>query len=107
MLLAAAWCVERIGMSFGGGWPRPLFLLSNHLFLGSRRGDADVDADPPPQPGQLPRQRLLPGPAAAVPVAKILLLDGHWNSQAGYGMAIGAVPPGLPGHARTDADRVS
>ena len=33
MFLAAAWVVERIGMSFGGGWPRPLFLLSNNLFL--------------------------------------------------------------------------
>ena len=33
MFLAAAWVFERIGMSFGGGWPRPLFLLSNNLFL--------------------------------------------------------------------------
>jgi uncharacterized protein involved in response to NO len=31
--LAAAWCLERIGMAFGAGWPRPLFLLSNQLFL--------------------------------------------------------------------------
>jgi uncharacterized protein involved in response to NO len=35
MLLAAAWIVERIGMSFGGSWPPALFLLSNNLFLGS------------------------------------------------------------------------
>ena len=33
MFLAAAWVFERIGMSFGGGWPIPLFLLSNNLFL--------------------------------------------------------------------------
>ncbi|MGB4065059.1 MAG: NnrS family protein [Azonexus sp.] len=35
MLLAAAWIIERIGMSFGGSWPKVLFLLSNNLFLGS------------------------------------------------------------------------
>lgn len=35
MLLAAAWLIERIGMSFGGSWPKALFLLSNNLFLGS------------------------------------------------------------------------
>ncbi len=33
MFLAAAWILERIGMSFGAGWPPPLFLLSNNLFL--------------------------------------------------------------------------
>jgi len=33
MFLAAAWVFERIGMSFGGGWPLPLFLLANNLFL--------------------------------------------------------------------------
>jgi uncharacterized protein involved in response to NO len=33
MFLAAAWIFERIGMAFGGGWPGPLFLLSNNLFL--------------------------------------------------------------------------
>ena len=33
MFLAAAWIFERIGMSFGAGWPAPLFLLSNNLFL--------------------------------------------------------------------------
>lgn len=31
--LVAAWLFERAGMWFGGAWPRPLFLLSNHLFL--------------------------------------------------------------------------
>lgn len=35
MLLAAAWMIERIGMSFGGSWPKAWFLLSNNLFLGS------------------------------------------------------------------------
>ncbi|PKO37017.1 MAG: NnrS family protein [Betaproteobacteria bacterium HGW-Betaproteobacteria-6] len=35
MLLAAAWIIERIGMAFGGNWPKALFLLSNNLFLGS------------------------------------------------------------------------
>ena len=34
-LLAAAWIIERIGMAFGGNWPKALFLLSNNLFLGS------------------------------------------------------------------------
>ena len=33
--LAAAWCFDRIGMGFGADWPRPLFLLSNLLFLAS------------------------------------------------------------------------
>ncbi len=33
MFLAGAWIFERIGMSFGAGWPAPLFLLSNNLFL--------------------------------------------------------------------------
>ncbi len=35
MLLAAAWLIERIGMAFGGSWPKALFLLGNNLFLGS------------------------------------------------------------------------
>jgi uncharacterized protein involved in response to NO len=35
ILLAAAWIIERIGMAFGGNWPKALFLLSNNLFLGS------------------------------------------------------------------------
>lgn len=34
MLLAAAWIIERLGMSFGGQWPSALFILSNYLFLG-------------------------------------------------------------------------
>lgn len=33
MFLAGAWIFERIGMSFGAGWPAALFLLSNNLFL--------------------------------------------------------------------------
>lgn len=33
--LAGAWIFERIGMNAGGGWPLPLFLLSNNLFLAS------------------------------------------------------------------------
>ncbi|MCL2635033.1 MAG: NnrS family protein [Betaproteobacteria bacterium] len=33
--LAAVWIVERLAMSVGGHWPRPLFLLANNLFLGS------------------------------------------------------------------------
>lgn len=33
--LVAAWIIERIGMSFGGTWPMPVFLLANNLFLGS------------------------------------------------------------------------
>ena len=35
VFLAAAWCFDRIGMGFGAAWPRPLFLLSNLLFLAS------------------------------------------------------------------------
>ena len=35
MWLAAAWIIERLGMSFGGTLPMPLFLLVNNLFLGS------------------------------------------------------------------------
>jgi len=35
IFLAAAWIFERVGMSFGAGWPRVIFLLSNHLFLSS------------------------------------------------------------------------
>ncbi len=35
MLLASAWIIERLGMSFGGHWPAPLFFISNNLFLGS------------------------------------------------------------------------
>ncbi len=35
MWLAVAWIIERLGMSFGGALPMPLFLLVNNLFLGS------------------------------------------------------------------------
>nr|MBL8411782.1 NnrS family protein [Dechloromonas sp.] len=35
MLLAAAWTVERLGMSFGAAWPKPFFVLSSNLFLGA------------------------------------------------------------------------
>ena len=31
--LVAAWLFERIGMWFGGAWPRPLFLISNNLLI--------------------------------------------------------------------------
>jgi uncharacterized protein involved in response to NO len=33
VLLVAAWLFERTGMWFGAAWPRPLFLLSNFMFL--------------------------------------------------------------------------
>ncbi len=33
VFLVAAWCFERLGMGFGAAWPRPLFVLSNQLFL--------------------------------------------------------------------------
>jgi len=33
VFLVAAWCFERLGMGFGVAWPRPLFVLSNQLFL--------------------------------------------------------------------------
>ncbi|MBP5986439.1 MAG: NnrS family protein [Azonexus sp.] len=87
MLLAGAWVVERIGMSFGGNWPRPLFLLSNHLFLGSiiamlmwtliRYRSQDSYRD------NAFFLVLLP----AFVVAKILMLAGE-EFAAGYGMAI-------------------
>jgi len=32
--LVLAWCVERIGMAWGGGWPTALFWTSNLVFLG-------------------------------------------------------------------------
>ncbi|MBL7669399.1 MAG: NnrS family protein [Bdellovibrionaceae bacterium] len=35
VFLTIAWFFERLGMSFGGQWPKPLFFLSNYLFLGS------------------------------------------------------------------------
>ncbi len=35
ILLVAAWLFERLGMAVGSSWPKPLFLLSNNLFLAS------------------------------------------------------------------------
>lgn len=35
MLLAVAWCIERLGMWFAGSLPPLLFRVSNNLFLGS------------------------------------------------------------------------
>lgn len=35
MLLAGAWIIERLAMSFGGHWPLPLAMLANNAFLGS------------------------------------------------------------------------
>jgi uncharacterized protein involved in response to NO len=35
MLLAGAWIVERLAMSFGGNLPLPLAMLANNAFLGS------------------------------------------------------------------------
>jgi uncharacterized protein involved in response to NO len=87
MLLAGAWVVERLGMSFGGTWPRPLFLLSNNLFLGSmvamlmwtliRYRSQDSYRD------NAFFLVLLP----AFIVAKTLMLTGE-EFAAGYGMAI-------------------
>lgn len=87
MLLAGAWIVERTGMSFGGTWPRPLFLLSNYLFLGSlvamlmwtliRYRSQDSYRD------NVFFLVLLP----AFIVAKTLMLTGE-EFAAGYGMAI-------------------
>lgn len=34
MLLAGAWIIERLAMSFGGNWPLPLAMLANNAFLG-------------------------------------------------------------------------
>ena len=33
VFLVAAWLFERVGMAFGGAWPRLLFVISNGLFL--------------------------------------------------------------------------
>ncbi len=87
MLLATAWLIERIGMAFGGNWPQPLFLISNHLFLGSiiamlmwtliRHRSQDSYRD------NAFFLVLLP----AFIVAKTLMLAGE-EFAAGYGMAI-------------------
>ena len=87
--LAAAWCFDRIGMGFGAAWPRPLFLLSNLLFLASivamllwtllrHRASDGYRRD------NLYFLVLLP---LFLP-AKLLLLDGL-RGEAGYLMAIG------------------
>lgn len=89
IFLAAAWCFERLGMWFGAAWPQPLFLLSNQLFLVAivamllwtllRHRDTDGY-----RRDNVFFLILLP----LFPLAKSLLLDGHW-SQAGQLMALG------------------
>jgi uncharacterized protein involved in response to NO len=87
--LVAAWCFDRIGMGFGAAWPRPLFLLSNLLFLASivamllwtllrHRASDGYRRD------NLYFLVLLP---LFLP-AKLLLLDGL-RGEAGYLMALG------------------
>lgn len=88
MLLAGAWILERIGMSFGGNWPAPLPAIANNLFLGSivamllwtliRHRARDSYRD------NVFFLVLLP----AFLVAKYLMLYGN-NFPAGYSMAIG------------------
>jgi uncharacterized protein involved in response to NO len=88
MLLAGAWILERIGMSFGGNWPAPLPAIANNLFLGSivamllwtliRHRASDSYRD------NVFFLVLLP----AFLVAKYLMLYGN-NFPAGYSMAIG------------------
>lgn len=89
IFLAAAWLFERLGLWLGGAWPPALFLLSNQLFLVA--AVAMVMAT-------LLRHRahdayrrdnvffllLLP----LFPVAKFLLLGGHW-SHTGELMTLG------------------
>lgn len=87
MLLAAAWIIERIGMAFGGNWPKALFLLSNNLFLGSivamllwtliRHRDTDSYRD------NAFFLIMLPG----FLLAKYLMLEGG-EFPAGYSMAM-------------------
>ncbi|PKO34322.1 MAG: NnrS family protein [Betaproteobacteria bacterium HGW-Betaproteobacteria-7] len=88
MVLAGAWIIERIAMSFGGHWPMPLFLLANNLFLGSivamllwtliRHRDTDSYRD------NAFFLVMLPG----FIVAKYLMLAGG-DFTAGYVMAMG------------------
>lgn len=88
MLLAGAWLIERLGMSFGGDWPAPLPVVANHLFLGSivamllwtliRHRDQDSYRD------NVFFLVMLP----AFLVAKYLMLYGD-NFMAGYTMAMG------------------
>ena len=87
MLLAAAWIIERLAMSFGGNWPLPLAMLANNAFLGSiaamllwtliRYRSQDSYRD------NAFFMLMLP----AFLVAKYLMLYGN-NFAAGYGMAI-------------------
>lgn len=88
MVLAGAWVIERIAMSFGGHWPMPLFQLANNLFLGSivamllwtliRHRDTDSYRD------NVFFLVMLPG----FIVAKYLMLAGG-DFTAGYVMAMG------------------
>jgi len=88
MLLAGAWIIERLAMSFGGGWPAPLPVIANHLFLGSivamlswtliRHREQDSYRD------NVFFLVMLP----AFLVAKYLMLYGD-NFMAGYTMAMG------------------
>jgi len=87
MLLAAAWIIERLAMSFGGNWALPLAMLANNAFLGSitamllwtliRYRSQDSYRD------NAFFMLMLP----AFLVAKYLMLYGN-NFAAGYGMAI-------------------
>jgi len=87
--LAAAWGLDRLGMVFGAAWPPALFLLANQFFLVSvvamlmwtllRHRETDGY-----RKDNVFFLLLLP----LFPVAKWLLLDGHW-SQAGQVMAQG------------------
>jgi uncharacterized protein involved in response to NO len=88
MLLVAAWLFERLGMSFGDGWPDWLFLIASNAFLGSiiamllwtliRYRSQDSYKDNAFFMVMLP----------AFLVAKHLMLDGD-HFTAGYTMAIG------------------
>jgi uncharacterized protein involved in response to NO len=87
ILLAAAWLVERLGMSLGAHWPKPLFVLSSNLFLGCiiamllftliRHRKRDSYRDNAFFLVMLP----------AFLIAKNLMLDSA-HFAAGYGMAI-------------------
>ena len=89
VFLALAWCFDRLGMGFGAAWPRPLFLLSNQLFMLSivamlmwtllrHRATDGYRRD------NIYFLILLP----LFPLSKHLLLDGPY-AQAGQLMALG------------------
>src|SRR5574343_1161851 len=88
MLLAGAWIIERLAMSFGGNLPLPLAMLANNAFLGSiaamllwtlvRYRSQDTYRDNAFFMVMLP----------AFLIAKYLMLYGN-NFSAGYAMAIG------------------